>query len=441
MNKINLSKDSVLIDADAFNREAKRLGPYFAHLREVVFNNNYDEKEASLNLSNDDTMVEEVLDIKNVLFSPRLKYIFVIGIGGSNLGAIAVYNAFGIKKDDLTHQPGIIFLDTNNSKLIASTIELIKKDIFFPEEFVINVISKSGTTTETLANFEVIYKVFLVQLKGDEEELSKRIVVTTDENSKLWEVADDHNFKKIAIPKNVGGRYSVFSPVGLLPLALVNVDIKEFQLGAKEMLNECIVKEDESNFGLVSAVSLYLHSTNGKNIVNTFVFNKELEDFGKWYSQLMGESIGKEFDRDGKNVNVGITPLVSIGSTDLHSIAQLFLGGPKDKFTFFIHCLSNTGIVVPKDLISQNTNSVIADKDLHEIMRAILGGTEETYKKQSLPFIDISLTDISPYSLGALMQLKMLEIMFLAELFNVNAFDQPNVEAYKKETKRILESQ
>lgn len=440
MNKIKLSyKDSFLVDSKLFQEQARRLDSYMIHLRSVVSSADYNAKEASLNLANDKSICDKVLQIANEISSSKLKYIIVIGIGGSNLGAMAVYNALGRNLHVYnSNQPKILFLDTNNSKQIVNTIELLKKEVFSLEEVVVNIVSKSGSTTETLVNFEIIFKALLDQLKCDKKELAKRVVATTDEDSKLWKKAEENNFKKIAVPKQVGGRYSVLSPIGLLPLVLANIDIKEFQLGAKEILEQFLLNNNEMNPALISAISLYLHSVSGKNIVNNFIFNTELEAFGKWYSQLIGESVGKEYDRDGKIVNVGITPVVSIGSTDLHSVGQLFLGGPRDKFTFFIHSLENTGITVPKDLVSGDINSVIANKDLHEIMRAILDGTEAAYKKQKLPFIDISLTDISPYSIGALMQLKMVEIMLLAELFNVDAFDQPNVEAYKIETKKIL---
>jgi len=441
MNDIKVSfKDFFLINDKELDEQSKRLEPYLSYLQDVVSKSEYNAKEASLNLVNDEKICESVLDLVKDISSPKLKYIIVIGIGGSNLGAMAVYNALGRNLYPYNFdKPKIIFLDTNNFKLISNTILLLKKEILDLEEVIINIVSKSGTTTETLVNFEIIYKALLDQFQDRKEELQKRVIATTDEDSKLWKVAEKNNFKKISVPKQIGGRYSVFSAVGLLPLALSGIDIRELRSGAKDMLDKYLLNKDESNPSLVSAISLYLHSLSGKNIVNTFVFNAELESFGKWYSQLIGESVGKEHDKNGKTVNVGITPVVSIGSTDLHSVVQLFLGGPHDKFTFFVHSLENTGVSVSKELVSQDINPVLAQKDLNEIMNAILSGTRIAYKKQGLPFIDIFLKDISPYSIGALLELKMVEVMLLAQLFNVDAFDQPNVESYKIETKKILE--
>jgi glucose-6-phosphate isomerase len=441
-DKIQLSyRNSSMIGDQVFIDYSKKLNSYISYLHDFVSNINYEEKEASLNLVNDQSICEQVLKLAKEISSPKLKYVIVVGIGGSNLGAMAIYNALSRNMPAFSFdKPKIIFLDTNNFKLILNTIEVLKKEVSSPEEIVLNIISKSGGTTETLVNFEIIYEALVTQFNIKREVLASRVVATTDENSKLWIVAEKSNFKKISIPKKVGGRFSVLSAVGLLPLALVGIDIEELVFGAKDMLDKCVLNDVEKNPSLVSAISLYLHNKEGKNIVNTFIFNSELEALGKWYSQLVGESIGKEYDKDGKLVNIGITPIVSVGSTDLHSVAQLFLGGPKDKFTFFLHSLENTGIIVPKDLVSLDINPIIAEKDLNEIMRAIINGTEEVYKKQGLPFIDINFSEISAYSIGAFMQLKMVETMLLAHLFNLDAFDQPNVEAYKIETKKILES-
>ena len=144
----------------------------------------------------------------------------------------------------------------------------------------------------------------------------------------------------------------------------------------------------------------------------------------------MGESVGK----DGK----GITPTVSIGSTDLHSMGQLYLGGIKDKFFTFISA-ENKGadISVPQEPLLEILNEV-EEKTTSEIMDAILGGVKIAFLKNDLPFMEIILDDISPHSLGQFMQLKMMEMMFLGNLMGVNAFDQPSVESYKQETRKIL---
>jgi glucose-6-phosphate isomerase len=237
----------------------------------------------------------------------------------------------------------------------------------------------------------------------------------------------------------VGGRYSVFSAVGLFPLMLAGIDTEKLLKGARVMHDRCIKKDVSENPALASAALVYLHSQKGVSISNTFFFNPYLESVGKWYRQLMGESIGKKYSIEGKEVNAGITPIVSVGSTDLHSMVQLYLGGPKNKFTTFVYAPGNSKeIVVPKDLVFPSLAEGLPGKELSEIMSAIFNGVKEAYKKNNLPFVEVVLEDTSEYTLGQFLQFKMFEIMYLARLFEVNAFDQPNVEDYKKETRRIL---
>ena len=178
----------------------------------------------------------------------------------------------------------------------------------------------------------------------------------------------------------------------------------------------------------------------GYVINDNFFFHPELESVGKWYRQLMGESIGKEHSLDGNVVHTGITPTVSLGSTDLHSVGQLYLGGPKDKLTTFV-AAPNTlvRVTVPEHRIFPDLVPMIDGKTAENVMDAILEGVKVAYQKAELPYMQVTLDAINEESLGAFLQFKMLEMMYLGVLLNVNSFDQPNVEAYKVETKRILE--
>jgi glucose-6-phosphate isomerase len=156
----------------------------------------------------------------------------------------------------------------------------------------------------------------------------------------------------------------------------------------------------------------------------------------------MAESIGKEFNKKEERVNIGLTPTVSIGSTDLHSMAQLYLGGPYDKFTTFVRikksrsCLKVPSVEGYSELVSE-----IKGKSLMDIMDATLEGTKAAFRSGKRPFIEITLPDKSEHAIGQLLQLKMMETIFLGKLLNVNPFDQPNVESYKRETRKILAEQ
>jgi glucose-6-phosphate isomerase len=296
----------------------------------------------------------------------------------------------------------------------------------------VSVISKSGGTTETVANFEMLMQA-LRQKCGD---VTNRVVAITDEGSKLWEAAGAKNMARLAIPKPAGGRYSVLSPVGLLPLLSVGIDVEAVRRGASDILEQCFHGE---NSAAESAAILAAQLVNGYHINDNFFFHPELESVGKWYRQLLGESVGKETSLSGETVHTGITPTVSLGSTDLHSVGQLYLGGPKDKLTTFVSTQKSAEISVPAERVLPELIPMINGKTATDIMRAILEGVKVAYQKADLPFMEIVLEDTAEHSLGAYLQFKMLEMMYLGQLLNVNSFDQPNVEMYKIETKKILE--
>ncbi len=230
------------------------------------------------------------------------------------------------------------------------------------------------------------------------------------------------------------------SAVGLFPLAKAGINVTALVDGARKMRDRCLSSDIQENPAMMSAAILFAHYHAGRMINDNFIFHSELESLGKWYRQLLGESIGKEHDRDGKVVRIGITPTVSIGSTDLHSVGQLYLGGPKDKLTTFISAeYGKRGSTITQEVFA-GVGEGIAGKKPADVAEAILKGVKIAYEKKGLPFMEILLSDITPASLGAFMQFKMMEMMYLGKLFNVNPFDQPNVESYKIETKNILNS-
>jgi glucose-6-phosphate isomerase len=428
--------ESNLLQPSQLNELFEKHVTYIQHLQSVIRSKSYEALESSINLPSDGNILKNVLEMKSKKVTPQLKYIIDIGIGGSNLGTKAIYDSF-FGYFDILHAdrfPKIIFLDTTDPEFIFHFSEFIKKNIQHPDEILINAISKSGGTTETIANLEITLDL----LKKKIPDIEKRLVITTDENSKLWEASKEKNVDVLSIPKMVGGRYSVLSAVGLFPLAAVGINIELLLQGAEEMRAVCTSSDLEKNDAFISAATIYLHQLNHKNINDTFIFHPELESIGKWYRQLMGESIGKENDLDGNVVHAGVTPTVSIGSTDLHSVGQLYLGGPQDKTTTFVYTeKNNNNVTIPSQLQFPLVEG-ITNKKTSEIMKAILEGTKIAYKKQHLPFVEVILEEINEKELGAFLQFKMIEMMYLGKMLQVNTFDQPHVELYKVETKKIL---
>jgi glucose-6-phosphate isomerase len=399
----------------------------------------YDDDRASVNLPDDKRMLCEVERITKGNLQSKPEYLIVVGIGGSNLGTIAVQEAIlGKLYNQLTPSIKVLYADTVDSDLIYAIIRLVKPVLERDGNIVLNLVSKSGTTTETVANSEIL----IALLKKYKENYGKYVNITTDKGSKLWDLALKEGFNVLEIPKKVGGRYSVFSPVGLFPLGLLGINTAQLLHGARSMRDACIDMNIEENPAALSAVIQYLHYKGGRNISDLFLFSNDLESLGKWYRQLMAESLGKEFNKKGERVNIGITPTVSIGSTDLHSMAQLYLGGPYDKFTTFVR-VKNNGSTMTVPNIEGYTDLVsgIRGKSLMNIMDATLEGTEAAFRGAKRPFAEITLPDKSESSIGQLLQFKMIETIYLAHLQNVNPFDQPNVENYKKETRKILAAQ
>ncbi len=418
-------KNTSLVEEHEIVTIGELLQDYIKHLKKVATAHNYKYPESSLNLPFDEDMVKAAFKIKEKMTGPNLNYVLDIGIGGSNLGTKAIYDALYGYFDvvEPNRFPKIVFADTNDPHYLYKLKQFL--GTISPHELIINVVSKSGKTTETIANLEI--------LLGPKSKFKDRLVMTTDYDSELWQTAKDQNIPALPIPKNVGGRYSVFSPVGLFPLMCVGVNIYNLLEGAMDVRSACLDKNILKNPAAVSAIILFLNYRKLKLIHDTFVFHPELESLGKWYRQLMGESIGKE--------GIGFTPTVSVGSADLHSLGQLYLGGKRDKFFTFIsaHWKEDEPQVPQKPIFSMLADE-LRSKTASEIMDALFTGVKIAYEKAEIPFVEVELTDLSERSLGKVMQFKMIEMMYLGWLLEVNAFDQPNVESFKSETRKILRS-
>ena len=381
------------------------LQPYIETLKKIFDEKGYEKPEGSINLPFDEEILSSVMEMKRSLVTENLKYVVHIGIGGAGLGPQAIYDALFGHFDLLEPErfPKAIFLDTNGPEFSEKLTTLLAQ-IKNPEEIVISIASKSGGTLETKTNFELVKKL---------THLKERIVVISTEGSPLWLESEEEGVSLLIHP-TVGGRFSVLTPVGLFPLACLGVDIERLLRGAQTMQTAGLSPQIEDNLPAMSAILAFESFQKGKTINDTFVFYPELESLGKWYRQLLGESIGK----DGK----GITPTVTVGSIDLHSVWQLYVGGPKDKFLNLVWADSK------------------GDKQAIKNMEAIDGAVKATAQEKGVPTLELELLDKKEEGLGEFMQFKMIEMMFLGNLFDVNAFDQPDVEGYKIKTKELLSS-
>ncbi len=397
-----------------------KLGTYINYFKKIREIKAYDTPESFINLPFDETILKATMEMKKEMVTEELKYILVVGIGGSDLGTKAVYDALYGYFDEIEPNrfPKMLFLETTNPKQLNKIKTFLLK-IKNPNQVLINVISKSGKTLETIANLEI--------LLSEIEYAKNRLVITTAENSELEKKALELGIKVLNMPKEISGRYSVFTNVGVFPLSLAGINITKLMEGAMKATVENL---KENSPALISAAVLKTGYEKNRNIHNMFVFEPELESLGKWYEQLIAESIGKKDE--------GITPITSIGSTDLHSEGQLDLGGPEDKmFTFVWASYDKVSPRIPKET-TFNLIKEISGKDAFKVERAILEASKNIYKKHDIPVMGIELENISPIVLGEFMQYKMIEIALLGKLFGINAFNQPNVEEYKKDAKKLL---
>lgn len=367
---------------------------------------------------------DELEHIKNAAEKIRScsDYLVCIGIGGSYLGHKAIIDALSSR---ITSNTKILYAGNSISTISLQTVidELGDKD------FSINVISKSGTTTEPAIAFRIL-KEKLIKKYG-ETEAYERIYATTDaESGALHDEAVCNNYDRFIIPDNIGGRYSVLTPVGLLPLAVAGVDVDQLIDGAKE---EATNSMHEDVFKYASA--RHILRTRNFDVEVLAAFEPSLEYFEKWWQQLFGESEGKE--------NKGIFPATAIYTTDLHSLGQYMQQGRSNIFETII---SFEETPTPKNLseikippMQTNVDGLgyLEGKELGFINKKAEEATITAHSKH-IPVLELELQDLSEHSIGNLIYFFELACAISAKFDQVNPFDQPGVEAYKKEMFRLL---
>lgn len=404
----------------------------------AAWNTGYDSVYASINLCNDKQLVSSVKALAARKLAEQPEIVVVIGIGGSSLGTRAIHEAInGPLYNESSHGgPRLYFIESIDSDYTATVLKLTESVLRAGKKVIVTIVTKSGTTTETVVN-AALFTDQLYRFYGDA--YKRYVIAITDRDSKLYHLATNAGYDVLEIPAQVGGRFSVLSAVGLFPLALVGIDIEKLLAGARSVCESLCAEAIELNDSARNATIKYIHYVrDGINIDDMFIFSLQWAALGQWYRQLMSESIGKMHDRNGKVVERGITPTVSVGTIDLHSVGQLYLGGPRDKCITFVSVAEHTLVVEPKlELFSQLVPHT-AGKSLHVIKRAIFDGVVRAYAEQKRPLIVLEVPRNDEYVIGQFLQTYMFEMIYLGYLLQVNPFDQPQVELYKLETRKIL---
>jgi len=375
------------------------------------------------------------LIVSKRVFRPTL--LLIIGIGGSNLGTLAVVKALlGMLHNELQPDIRLYCADTVDDDYVYDLVLLVEQELEKDHEVIINIISKSGATTETIANAEIFIELLK---KARQKKYHEYIVVTTDYNSPLWRAAQLQKFECLEIPKYVGGRFSVLTSVGLFPLGMLGIDITQLLAGAQAITKSCTSDDINKNpAALLATILEYYHHQN-ITIHDMFLFSVDLKSLGMWYRQLLAESLGKESTLTNKKVVASIVPTVSVGSIDLHSVGQLTLSGTLPVFTTFVIVEKNNNtLLVPQTSCLNSLDQFVSGKSLHAIMQAIYEGTAHAYERRKLPFVTIALPEKNAWYIGQWLQCHMIAIIYLGYLLDLNPFDQPNVELYKQKTREIL---
>ena len=398
MSPLALNTQNSLVEEGLIKSIVEKLSVYVNELK----NPKRESPEYCVKLPFDEDNIKKVMETRQK-FDGNIKYVICIGIGGNSNGTKAIYDAVCGYYDVLEPRrfPKIIFLETVDEAYLNKTVKLLQIQKVKKEEVVFILASKSGTTTETLYNYNL--------LKNLIGWIDERLVIITSPQTPLWQKAKSQNIPLLEIPGNISGRFSVFTGVGLLPLALVNIDILKVLEGAMETFH--------NDSALVSAVTIFLNVKKGFTVDNLFVFHPRLESLAKYYREFIGESLGKAGNT--------IKPEVTVGTQDLHSVYQMFMGGHKNEFF--------TLVKVNED--REKAKLAISSKTLDAVYTAV----KESFKSKHIPFMELTLEDFSEKTLGAFIQHKMLETLYLAKLFNVNAFNQPDIEEYKLRTAEILQ--
>ncbi len=399
----------------------KKAQAYTRKISKISKKNDYSAHESALFVANDRTYQNS---LKKVLVPYRgIKHVILVGIGGSSLGTEAVYQALAYKTS-----PTLSVIDSVDKEQLKK-LEILIGTIQSQTHVALVVVSKSGTTTETMLN---AVKVIEICEKKFDNTFNTRVIFIGDKGTAFLKIGKKRKVLCLTLPNAIGGRFSIFTAVGIVPLTLLGIDIESLREGATDALTKKNIKQIE-----LSATTLAVHAEEGVHTVNFFTFNKRLTLCGQWYRQLLAESIGKNMTTKGTSFSHQLLPIVSL-SADLHSMAQLYLGGYKNMYTNFVHYNEHQPFHVLSSHWLLEHVPFLGGKKFDDVAGAIQKGVLQAYDDQKLPYRNTELPKCTAYEVGFLLSSLMYEVMCLAYLLDINAFDQPSVELYKKHTRSLL---
>jgi glucose-6-phosphate isomerase len=373
-------------------------------------------------------------------FGQWFENVVVLGIGGSALGTTTLRDALlgphwnELDDEARDHYPRLFVLDNVDPRSVGGLLDRLdlRKTLF-------NVVSKSGSTAETMSQYLVV-EDRLKELLGEEGARGHFLFTTDPEAGILRKIAEAEGVPALEVPSNVGGRFSVLSSVGLLPAAILGVEIDQVLEGAREMSARCSTPVLEENPAGILATLLHRADTEvGASIHVLMPYSDRLKSFAAWFQQLWAESLGKARTRDGREVNRGPTPLPALGATDQHSLLQLLMEGPKDKVVLFMGVDEvEDPVEIPAIREEFPALSYLGGHSLAELLDTERRATMEALRQQGRPNLSIQLQALTPHAMGGLFMLFQIATVYAGALYGVDPLDQPGVELSKRLTYGLL---
>lgn len=354
--------------------------------------------------------------------------VIILGIGGSALGPVALRTALrtpswnALTMEERDNHPKLHVLDNVDPVTIGALLDriVLKRSLFV-------VTSKSGGTAETMAQFLIIHD----RLRADDAPVEQHMVFITDPTQgALRPLAKSLGVSALEIPANVGGRFSVLTAVGLLPAALIGIEVADILRGAGDMATRCTDASLANNPALVYATTQWLADTNHGKHVHVFMpYSDSLRDFAAWFVQLWAESLGKQ----KSGIGVGPTPVAALGATDQHSQVQLFMEGPADKtVTFVAVCERERDIQIPAAFAEVKELGYLAGHSLSKLVDVEQRATAGALAKRGRPNMTISIDRVDAFHLGTLIMFLEIATAYAGSLYEIDAFNQPGVELGKQ---------
>ncbi len=361
----------------------------------------------------------------------RFENILVLGIGGSALGGLAVTEALLkpywnlLTEEQREGLPRIFFLDNIDPDTMTGLLNMLDLS-----KTLVNVITKSGSTAETMSQFMIVKNILEQELGSN---YRYNIVATTDKRTGvLRQIAEQEGYKTFVVPDDVGGRFSVFSAVGLLPFALVGLDIDEMVNGIKDMDLALKNTDINENIAAQNALIHYLLDTQkGKNMSVMMPYSSRLKYVSDWFVQLWAESLGK-------SDYVGPTPIKALGATDQHSQIQLYNEGPNNKVINFIRVDEFDNTLEIPNIFEYTGIGYLGGKSVNRLLNAEADSTRVALTDNKRPVVTITLDKINGYNLAQLLYMLEVQTAITGELYGIDAFNQPGVEQAKNYTYALM---